>query len=112
MAFLRLKKKAIINNTNSSIANGKNNAGGTKVPAIVPTKAMASDKANVLSTEGKNSVDVCVYNFSSPLVYFIYRIYEEKVKMFHFIWKNLFLLSINLVFQQAALLSCQFEPPL
>ncbi len=63
MAFLRLKKRAIINKTNSRIANGKNNAGGTNVPAMVPTKAMASERANVLITEGKNSVDVCVYNF-------------------------------------------------
>lgn len=63
MAFLRLKKKAIINKTNSRIANGKNNAGGTKVPAIVPTKAMANESAKVLMTDGKNSVDVCVYNF-------------------------------------------------
>lgn len=85
MAFLRLKKKAIINKTNSRIANGKNNAGGTKVPAMVPTKAMASERANVLITEGKNSVDVCVYNFSSPRSIFISRIYEERVKMFHFI---------------------------
>ncbi|MDF2788850.1 MAG: hypothetical protein K0S80_1948 [Neobacillus sp.] len=84
MAFLRLKKKAIINKTNSRIANGKNNAGGTKVPAIVPTKAMASERANVLMTDGRNSVDVCVYNFLHLNV-FIYRIYEEKVKMFHFI---------------------------
>lgn len=66
MAFLRLKKKAIINKTNSRIANGKNNAGGTKVPAMVPTNAMARERANVLITDGKNSVDVCVYNFSSP----------------------------------------------
>ena len=84
MAFLRLKKKAIINSTNSRMANGKNNAGGTNVPAIVPTKAMASESANVLITEGKNSVDVCAYNFLHLKNIFISRIYEQKVKMFHF----------------------------
>jgi hypothetical protein len=30
---------------------------------MVPTKAMASERANVLMTDGINSVDVCVYNF-------------------------------------------------
>jgi hypothetical protein len=29
----------------------------------VPTKAIASERANVRKTDGKNSVDVCVYKF-------------------------------------------------
>ena len=48
--------------TNSKIINGINNPGGTtNAPAIVPKKAIANERANVLKTEGINSVDVCVY---------------------------------------------------
>ncbi len=72
------------------MAKGKNNAGGTNVPAIVPTKAMARESANVRITEGKNSVDVCVYNFLHLKSIFIFRIYEERVKMFHLIRKIFF----------------------
>jgi hypothetical protein len=32
---------------------------------------MASERANVLITEGKNSVDVCVYNFFTPIIFYI-----------------------------------------
>lgn len=88
MAFLRLKKKAIINKTNSRIANGKNNAGGTKVPAIVPTKAMASDNANVLITEGKNSVDVCVYNFLHLKVYLYLEYTKNESRCFIYLEKS------------------------
>lgn len=63
MAFLRLKKKAAISITVSKIANGKNNAGGTYTPAKVPSKANASERANVLKTDGIYSFAVCVYNF-------------------------------------------------
>jgi hypothetical protein len=63
MAFLRLKKNATMSMTNSRIASGINRLSGTNTPAIVPKKAIARDRANVRITEGKNSVDVCVYNF-------------------------------------------------
>jgi hypothetical protein len=63
MAFLRLKNNAIISITNSRIASGINKISGTNTPAIVPKKAIARERANVRITDGKNSVDVCVYNF-------------------------------------------------
>ena len=55
---MRLKKKAIKSMTNSKIASGKNRLDGTNTPAIVPKKAIASERANVRKTDGKNSVDV------------------------------------------------------
>ena len=50
--FLRIKNA---NNsiTTSRIMSGKNNAGGTKTPAIVPIKANPNERANARNTEGK-----------------------------------------------------------
>jgi hypothetical protein len=41
------------------MTSGKNNAGGTKTPAIVPRKAIPKENAKVRNTEGKNSLVVC-----------------------------------------------------
>lgn len=70
--------------TNSKMDNGINKPTGTMVPTIVPTKAMAKDKANVLSTDGITSVDVCGYKVLTSNFNCYINIYEKMVKMFHF----------------------------
>jgi hypothetical protein len=60
--------------TNSRIISGINKPAGTNTPAMVPKKAIASERANVRKTDGKNSVDVCdvcVYNFFTSIVFFL-----------------------------------------